>query len=53
VPHRLPPHKAQRTHTEKDEDTEPGFLPVEPDQGPVTPALPEDPENDQAVEPPS
>jgi hypothetical protein len=48
---RLPPRKPQRTHTEKDEDTEPGFLPIDPDHGPVPPVFPEDPDQDQAADP--
>ena len=34
-----------------EEDPEPGQLPVEPDQGPVVPAIPEDPEHDRVVDP--
>ncbi len=46
------PHKAHRTPAEQAEvDPEPGMLPVEPDQGPVPPAIPEDPEHDRTVDP--
>ena len=50
MPKHLPP-KPQRSHTEKDDDTEPGFLPVDPDQGPVPPVIPADPEHDRVVDP--
>jgi len=34
-----------------EEDLEPAQLPVEPDQGPVAPVIPEDPEHDRVVDP--
>jgi hypothetical protein len=34
-----------------EQDDEPGTLPVEPDEGPVSPALPQDPEHDRMVDP--
>ena len=41
-----------RTHADKaEDDPEPGMLPVEPDLGPVPPAIPEDPEHDRTVDP--
>jgi hypothetical protein len=46
------PHKHHRTNAElAEDDPEPGMLPVEPDQGPVPPAIPENPENDRVVDP--
>lgn len=32
---------------------EPGSMPVEPDEGPVPPAIPDDPEDDRLVDPES
>ena len=34
-----------------EDDPEPGQLPVEPDEGPVLPFIPEDPEHDRVVDP--
>lgn len=46
------PHKPHRTHAEEAEvDPEPGMLPVEPDQGMVPSAIPDDPEHDRLVDP--
>jgi hypothetical protein len=46
------PHKSHRSRAEHTEgDLEPGMLPVEPDEGPVTPANPLDPEDDRVVDP--
>lgn len=38
-------------HTEE-QDEEPGHLPVEPDNGPVPPAIPPDEEHDRVQDPP-
>ena len=46
-----PPHKSHRTHSEEAADPEPGMLPVDPDQGPVPPIIPADPEHDRLVDP--
>lgn len=32
-------------------EDEPGEMPVEPDQGPTPPVIPEDPEHDRVVDP--
>lgn len=45
------PRKSQRTHLEDPEETEPGQPPVEPDQGPVLPDIPADPEHERSAEP--
>jgi hypothetical protein len=46
------PHKPHRTLGEEaEDDPEPGMLPVEPDSGPVLPAIPSDPEHDRTVDP--
>ena len=46
------PHKPHRTPAEEAEvDPEPGMLPVEPDQGMVPSAIPDDPEHDRLVDP--
>jgi hypothetical protein len=46
------PHKTHRTPAEEaEEEFEPGMLPVEPDTGPVTPGIPDDPEHDRVVDP--
>ena len=45
------PRKTQRSHVEHSEDEEPGLLPVDPDQGPVPPMIPGDPEHDRVVDP--
>jgi hypothetical protein len=34
-----------------EDDPEPGQLPVEPDQGPVSPIIPDDPEHERVVDP--
>jgi hypothetical protein len=34
-----------------DDDPESGQLPIEPDEGPVAPVIPEDPEHDRVVDP--
>jgi hypothetical protein len=43
-------HKPHETDLGED-DPEPGQLPVEPDEGPVLPFIPEDPEHDRVVDP--
>lgn len=45
------PHKPHRHHGEEADDSEPGSMPVEPDQGPVPPIIPDDPEHDRIVDP--
>lgn len=46
------PHKPHRTHAEEaEDDPEPGMLPVEPDSGPIAPAIPVDPERDRSPDP--
>lgn len=42
---------AHRPHPHEPADPEPGGLPVEPDQGPVPPVLPEDGEHEGVVDP--
>jgi len=48
-------HTPQKTHRtpaeEAEDDPEPGMLPVEPDSGAVSPAIPVDPEHDRVVDP--
>jgi hypothetical protein len=44
-------HQKPRERDLGEEDPEPGQLPVEPDEGPVGPAIPEDPEHDRVVDP--
>ena len=38
-------------HRPKDEDPDEAMLPVEPDEGPGPPAIPEDPEKDRTADP--
>lgn len=46
------PHKSHRTPAEEaEDDPEPGMLPVEPDEGVVSPSIPADPEHDRVVDP--
>ena len=45
------PRKPHRHHGEDADDPEPGSMPVEPDQGPVPPIIPDDPEHDRIVDP--
>jgi len=45
------PRKPHHTQVEELEDPEPGQLPVEPDEGPVSPHIPTDPEHDRVVDP--
>ena len=42
---------AHRPHPHEPDAPEPGGLPVEPDQGPVPPILPDDGEHDGVVDP--
>ena len=44
-------HKPHRPHTSEPDDPEPGALPVDPDQGPMPPILPEDGEHEGVVDP--
>ena len=45
------PHKPHGIPVHDPDDDEPGSPPVEPDEGPVPPAIPSDPEYDRVVEP--
>jgi hypothetical protein len=45
------PRKLHRTHAEEPIEPEPGSLPVDPDEGPVPPIIPGDPEHDRVVDP--
>ncbi|HKW83230.1 MAG TPA: hypothetical protein VJN68_05690 [Burkholderiaceae bacterium] len=48
-----PTHKHHRPNVSdpEEDDPEPGQLPVEPDQGPVAPFIPDDPEHERVVDP--
>ncbi|HEY1103802.1 MAG TPA: hypothetical protein VGE70_10320 [Burkholderiaceae bacterium] len=48
LPALLKPHHAA---TDKPDDFEPDTLPVQPDEGPVPPAIPADPEHERSVDP--
>ena len=50
TPHR-PHHQPARTPAHTPDDEVPGLLPVEPDQGLVPPAIPDDPEHERSVDP--
>jgi len=45
------PHKPHPSHDVAADDPEPGMLPVDPDQGPVPPVIPADPEHDRVIDP--
>ena len=45
------PHKSNGPHDVDADDPEPGMLPVDPDQGPVPPIIPADPEHDRVIDP--
>ncbi|MDE2092711.1 MAG: hypothetical protein KGL99_03475 [Burkholderiales bacterium] len=45
------PRKPHRHHDAESDDPEPGSMPVEPDQGPVPPVVPDDPEDGRIVDP--
>ncbi len=45
------PHKPHHRDAEEGDDPEPGSMPVDPDQGPVPPVIPGDPEHDLVVDP--
>jgi len=45
------PHKAPHPNRDVPDDFEPGSPPVEPDQGPTPPVIPQDPEHDRVVDP--
>ena len=48
----LAPHKHRGSRVDDaQEQSDPGMLPVEPDQGPVPDHIPEDPEHDRVVPP--
>jgi len=44
-------HDATGPRDADDNDFEPGMLPVDPDEGPIPPAIPLDPEHDRLVDP--
>jgi hypothetical protein len=44
------PHKPHRPHPDPD-DREPGLLPVDPDEGPVSPTQPADAEHEPGDDP--
>lgn len=44
-------HKPHHPDNDVPEEFEPGAPPVEPDEGPVLPAIPDDPEHDRAIDP--
>jgi hypothetical protein len=43
-------HKPHHPHPDPD-DREPGFLPVDPDEGPISPVLPTDPDHEPGDDP--
>ena len=45
------PHRPHHTPPHTPDEEQPGMLPVEPDQGLVPPAIPDDPEHDRAGDP--
>ncbi len=45
------PRKPHHRNDEQPGDTDPALLPVDPDQGPVPPVIPNDPEHDPFVDP--
>ena len=48
----LAPHKYRGSKVDDaQEQSDPAMLPVEPDQGLVPPAIPDDPEHDRVVDP--
>lgn len=44
-------HKPHHPDNDVPDEFEPGAPPVEPDEGPVLPAIPDDPEHDRVVDP--
>jgi hypothetical protein len=46
-------HRGSRSSkvTDAEEQSDPAMLPIEPDEGPVPPAIPDDPEHDRQVDP--
>jgi hypothetical protein len=44
-------HRPSRSNSPVPDEFEPGSLPVEPDEGLVPPAIPDDPEHDRTVDP--
>jgi hypothetical protein len=44
-------HKLHRHHSDEADDPEPGMLPVDPDEGPLPPVIPDDSEHDRIVDP--
>lgn len=40
-----------RIYNERPDEPEPDSHPVEPDEGPIQPAIPEDPEHDRTIDP--
>lgn len=45
------PHRPHHTPPHTPDDEQPGRQPVDPDQGPVPPAIPDDPEHERSVDP--
>jgi hypothetical protein len=45
------PRTPHHPHTEEPDDPEPGWLPIDPDEGPVPPIIPNDPEHERVVDP--
>ena len=45
------PHRPHHTPPHTPDDEQPGRPPVEPDQGLVPPAIPDDPEHERTVDP--
>ena len=50
MPHAHSPKPHHPNH-DVPEEFEPGAQPVEPDQGPVPPLVPDDPEHDRVIDP--
>lgn len=47
------PHRPQHPNTDVPDEFEPGSMPVQPDKGPVPFHIPDDPEHERVVDPPS
>jgi hypothetical protein len=48
---RVHAHKPHLPDNDVPDEFEPGAPPVEPDQGPMPPAIPDDPEHDRTIDP--
>ncbi len=44
-------HKPHRPAEDAPDEFDPGSLPVEPDEGPIPAAIPEDPEHERLIDP--